>query len=110
MLRLAATYADLLNLEGPLRRPEDFAPMREAADNACAEVGRNPATLGRSASVVINLPTGQGGEQPGQASSPQEIAETLRGYAREGLGLVQVWLTPCTLEGLEWFGEALKLL
>ena len=72
------------------------------------------ATLGRSASVVFNLPMGQVGSsevggQPEQ-SSPEEIAETLRGYALEGLDLVQVWLTPCTLESLEWFGRALDLL
>src|SRR5262249_18256567 len=28
MLRLAATYADLWNAEGPLRRPEDIIPLR----------------------------------------------------------------------------------
>jgi len=94
MLRLAATYADLWNAEGPLRRPADFVPLREAGEAACAQVGRDPDTLGRSASVVINMPMRQGdppqdGEQPKQ-SSPEEIAETLRGYAREGLALVQV--------------------
>src|SRR5438445_5100854 len=55
MLRLAATYADLWNAEGPLRRPEDVAPLRRAGDDACAAVARDPATLGRSASVVIDV-------------------------------------------------------
>ncbi|HKV85770.1 MAG TPA: LLM class flavin-dependent oxidoreductase, partial [Ktedonobacterales bacterium] len=32
MLRLAATYADLWNAEGPLRQPEDFVPLRDAGD------------------------------------------------------------------------------
>jgi hypothetical protein len=49
------------------------------------------------------------GKQQG-ATSPGEIAEMLRGYAREGLSHVQVWLTPNTLAGLEWFAPVLDLL
>lgn len=118
MLRLAASYADLWNAEGPLRQPGEIIPLRASGDAACAEVGRNPATLGRSASVVINLPIAQAwsgqrssaqGEQTG-ATSPGEIAEMLRGYAREGLSHVQVWLTPTTIDGLEWFAAVLDLL
>src|SRR5213078_3181752 len=79
MLRLAATYADLWNAEGPMRRPEEIIPLRASGDAACAEVGRNPATLGRSASVAINLPMAQvqsvqlssaQGEQP-EPTSPE---------------------------------------
>src|SRR5262249_55720360 len=91
MLQLAATYADLWNAEGPLRQPEDFAPLRAAADAACVEVGRDPATLGRSASVVFNLPRegqlGQSaqseqsvsaqGDQP-EPISPMAVAARLR--------------------------------
>jgi alkanesulfonate monooxygenase SsuD/methylene tetrahydromethanopterin reductase-like flavin-dependent oxidoreductase (luciferase family) len=118
MLRLAATYADLWNAEGPLRRPEEIIPLRASGDAACVEVGRHPATLGRSASVVVNLPMGQAqsgqrssaqSEQPGTAS-PEEIAEMLRSYAREGLSHVQLWLTPNTIAGLEWFAAVLDLL
>ena len=118
MLRLAATYADLWNAEGPMRRPEEIIPLRASGDAACVEIGRHPATLGRSASIVINLPIAQAqswqrspaqGEQPG-ATSPAEIAEMLRGYAREGLEHVQIWLTPNTLTGLEWFAAVLDLL
>src|SRR5947209_5888849 len=60
MLRLAATYADLWNAEGPLQGPEEISSRRVAGDAACVAVGRDPATLGRSASVVVNLPMGQG--------------------------------------------------
>ena len=118
MLRLAATYADLWNAEGPMRRPEEIIPLRISGDAACAEVGRDPSTLGRSASVVVNLPVAQG--QSGQRSSargkklglasPEEIAEMLGGYAREGLSHVQLWLTPNTITSLEWFKTVLDLL
>ena len=79
MLRLAATYADLWNAEGPLRHPEDIIPLRAAGDVACAEIGRDPATLGRSASVVVNLPMAQAQSEQPQPMSPEEVAETLRG-------------------------------
>ena len=116
MLRLAATYADLWNAEGPMRRPEEIIPLRASGDAACAEVGRDPATLGRSASVAINLLLAQAqsgqrssaqGEQP---ASPDEIAEMLRGYAREGLSHVQLWLSPSTIASLEWFKGVLDQL
>ena len=118
MLRLAATSADLWNAEGPMRRPEEIIPLRASGDAACAEVGRDPATLGRSASVAINLPMAQiqsgqrssaQGEQP-ESTSPEEIAEMLRGYAREGLSHVQLWLTPNTIASLEWFKGVLDQL
>jgi alkanesulfonate monooxygenase SsuD/methylene tetrahydromethanopterin reductase-like flavin-dependent oxidoreductase (luciferase family) len=116
MLRLAATYADLWNAEGPGHRPEEMSTRRAAGDAACVAVGRDPATLGRSASVVINLPMGQGwqpssaqGKQQGP-TSPEEVAEALRGYAREGLSHVQLWLTPNTLKSLEWSKAVLDLL
>jgi alkanesulfonate monooxygenase SsuD/methylene tetrahydromethanopterin reductase-like flavin-dependent oxidoreductase (luciferase family) len=101
MLRLAATHADHWNVQGPLRQPADAAPLRAAGDAACAAVGRDPATLGRSASVVVDL---------SKSPPAEQLTETLRGYAREGLGHVQVWLTPCTLEGVESFAAALELL
>jgi alkanesulfonate monooxygenase SsuD/methylene tetrahydromethanopterin reductase-like flavin-dependent oxidoreductase (luciferase family) len=118
MMRLAATYADLLNAQGPMRRPEEILPPRESGDAACAEVGRDPTTLGRSASVVINLPMEQAqsgkhssaqGIQP-EPTSPEEVVETLRGYAREGLSHVQLWLVPSTMASLEWFALVLNLL
>src|SRR5213080_182814 len=118
MLRLAATYADLWNAEGPMRRPEEIISLRASGDAVCAEVGRDPATLGRSASVVINLPLAQAqsgqrssaqGQQP-EPTSPEEIAEMLRSYARNGLSHVQLWLTPNTIASLEWLTAVLRLL
>ena len=118
MLRLAATYADLWNAQGPLHRPEESIPLRAVGDAACTDVGRDPTTLARSASVVVNVPMEQAQSQQhaavqgGQSmpTSPEEIAETLRGYAREGLSHVQLWLTPNTVKSLEWFKTVLDLL
>jgi alkanesulfonate monooxygenase SsuD/methylene tetrahydromethanopterin reductase-like flavin-dependent oxidoreductase (luciferase family) len=40
MLRLAASYADLWNAEGPMRQPGEIIPLRASGDAACAAVGR----------------------------------------------------------------------
>jgi hypothetical protein len=109
MLRVAARYADLLDAEGPMRRPEEAIPLREAADAACAEVGRDPATLSRTASMFVSFPMAEGtGQQaasspgsPPTGAAPEEVAELFRGYAREGLSHVQLWLRPHTIDGLE---------
>ena len=45
-----------------------------------------------------------------QPTSPEEVAETLRGYAHEGLSHVQLWLTPNTVKSLDWFEAVLDLL
>jgi alkanesulfonate monooxygenase SsuD/methylene tetrahydromethanopterin reductase-like flavin-dependent oxidoreductase (luciferase family) len=118
MLRLVATYADLWNAEGPLHQPADFIPLRTAADAACAEIGRDPTTLLRSASVVVALPTAGGRDEPQSPAgsawsvprSPEEFAEVLRGYAGEGLDHVQLWLSPSSIDGLEWCAAALDML
>jgi hypothetical protein len=49
------------------------------------------------------------GKQPGP-TSPEEIAQILRGYAREGFSHVQLWLVPNTLASLELFKPVLDLL
>jgi len=116
MLRLAATYADLWNAEGPLQGLEQISSQQAVGDAACTAIGRDPSTLGRSASVVVKLPMAQGwshssaqGKQPGP-TSPEEVAEILRSYARAGLSHAQLWLMPNTLASLEWFKTVLDLL
>ncbi len=47
---------------------------------------------------------------PPATGSPEELAELLRGYAREGITHVQVWLDPSTVAGVEAFAPVLDLL
>jgi alkanesulfonate monooxygenase SsuD/methylene tetrahydromethanopterin reductase-like flavin-dependent oxidoreductase (luciferase family) len=113
MLGLAATYADIWNAEGPLHQPEEFRSRQAAGDAACAAIGRDPATLGRSASVVVNLPMGQ--RQGDRRELPadvqrEELVRMLRTYAQEGLSHVQLWLVPNTIAALEWFAPVLTML
>jgi len=113
MLRLAARFADLWNVYFP----QDLAPLRAAVDEACADVGRDPATLGRTAAVLIDS-TGEGARRssanPGGrtplSGSPEEIAAALRGYAAAGISHVQVWLEPNSIRGIEAFAPVLEVL
>ncbi len=52
MLRLIARHADIWNTVGA---PEDATATNRRLDDACREVGRDPATLVRSVSPSINL-------------------------------------------------------
>lgn len=52
MLRLTAKHADIWNVVGT---PEEARAANERLDAACADVGRDPATLVRSVSPTLNL-------------------------------------------------------
>ena len=47
---------------------------------------------------------------PPASGSSEELADLLRGYAREGITHVQVWLDPSTVAGVEAFAPVLDLL
>lgn len=112
MLRLTAEYADIWNAWG-LNTPEQVTAAQAQVDTACAEIGRDPATLARSCSLLIDLP-GRAGRpretEPFLVGSPPEIAATLRQHAALGISHVQVVLDPNTLAGIEHFAPVLALL
>jgi probable F420-dependent oxidoreductase len=114
MLRLTAEHADIWNVSWTMGA-EELVPMNAAVDAACAEVGRDPATLERTACVLLDLPGRAGrstweGEPPPLLRSPEEAADLLRGYARAGMSHLQVWVDPCTVAGVEALAPALELL
>jgi alkanesulfonate monooxygenase SsuD/methylene tetrahydromethanopterin reductase-like flavin-dependent oxidoreductase (luciferase family) len=66
-----------------------------------------PVPLGRTAGMLVDV--GFGSLQPLEGS-PEEVAESLLGFAREGISPLQVWLAPNTLAGVEAFAPVLELL
>jgi alkanesulfonate monooxygenase SsuD/methylene tetrahydromethanopterin reductase-like flavin-dependent oxidoreductase (luciferase family) len=80
-------------------------------DASCAQAGRDPATLDRTAGVLVDVPIA-----PGRAGwnalsgTAEELADGLRGYARAGFTHAQIWLGPSTLAGVEAFAYVLALL
>jgi alkanesulfonate monooxygenase SsuD/methylene tetrahydromethanopterin reductase-like flavin-dependent oxidoreductase (luciferase family) len=110
MLRLTAQYADLWNgyLCYGRNWPDVLPPLRDAIDAACVTHGRDPATLGRTIAVRVNLSgeTIPGGVEPLEGS-PVEIADAIRAYARGGITHLETWLVPSTLAGVEAFAPVL---
>ncbi len=119
MLRLTARYADLWNgwVAFDTSRPSAVPPLREAVDAACREVGRDPATLGRTLTVLVDfvgtpdLPVRL--IRPDSApepivGSPAEIARALRAFTAEGITHIQVALQPNNLAGIERFAPVLE--
>ena len=112
MLDLCARHADLWNGWGK-NDPAAIPPVREVVDAACRAVGREPASLARTVSVLVDLPgaAGRPREQPPfLTGSAAELAETFRGFAREGISHVQVVLDPNSVAGIERLAPVLELL
>lgn len=114
MLRLTAQYADMWNvtLAFDHSRPEKIPPLREAVDEACRKVGRDPATLERSAYVLVDLTNF--GWYPDRlvplTGSPEELAAAFRGFANEGISHLQVTTYPTTIDAIDELAEVLELL
>ncbi|MFL5760691.1 MAG: LLM class flavin-dependent oxidoreductase [Thermomicrobiales bacterium] len=114
MLELTARYADGWNVWFSTfdNKLENLMPLLKRVDAACATAGRDPATLERSAAIKVEV----GAHTPSPMSTdpitgtPEQIAATLHSYADAGIGHLQVWIEPATLEGIELFRKVLGAL
>jgi probable F420-dependent oxidoreductase len=112
MLRLTARYGDRWNTgHHPVA---DLPAVHAAVDAACAEVGRDPATLERSLELLVDLPGGPSRarrERPGPlAGTPDELAAESRAYAEAGIHHLQLSLSPPTVAGVEALAPVLERL
>jgi alkanesulfonate monooxygenase SsuD/methylene tetrahydromethanopterin reductase-like flavin-dependent oxidoreductase (luciferase family) len=121
MLRLTAQYADMWNryLVFGDSHATEIPPLRERVDAACAEVGRDPATLARTVTVLvdfINRPDAPPVWNRPQADptpitgTPEEMAAQLRAFADEGISHIQIWTNPRTVAGVERLAPVLEAL
>jgi len=123
MLRLTARYADMWNAywDDTGNTPEGADRFRPIVDEACHEVGRDPATLERTITVLAadpgahpwwnDMPTGYQGQRLRPISGePAEIAEALLAYRRLGITHVQINLDQMTTAAIERFAPVLELL
>ena len=115
MTQLIAEHADIWNVwaQHTGNRATGIAPLREKLDAACLAVGRDPATLERTAAVMVDFPGAYG--RPGQTvpsltGSAEELADEMRAYADQGISHVQIYPDPCTVAGIEAFVPVLELL
>jgi alkanesulfonate monooxygenase SsuD/methylene tetrahydromethanopterin reductase-like flavin-dependent oxidoreductase (luciferase family) len=107
MLRIAALHADIWSWFVEERSEvADFAPKLAALHAACVEVGRDPATIRKSAGIIVE-PTDVGGSETDFGipirGSADEIAEALRSFASAGFTNVEVLVwppSPATLDAM----------
>jgi F420-dependent oxidoreductase-like protein len=84
MLRIVARYADVWNTWG---KPDLIAHKSALLDAYCAEVGRDPKSIARTAQAltVVRGPLPEGVPMPVIGGSPEQLAETVAEYREIGL-------------------------
>ena len=112
MLRLVARYADSWN-GGYVAAPHDLDPLRAALADACAEVGRDPATLAITAELKVAYPDLAPppplfGDRY-VTGSAEEVAATLSAFAEAGFTHLMCTCVPNTREGLERLSASLRV-
>ena len=113
MMRLTARYADMWTTDwlGPISKlREDIAEVHAA----CAEEGRDPATLAITGGVTVGYP--DLGTLPRWMSTPDsyitgsadEVSSRLNEYRQEGVSHVLTNLYPFTPEAIARYAEAVE--
>ena len=118
ILRLAARHADLWNawLTWGRSWPDAIPPLRETVDRACRDVGRDPASLGRTVALLVQVPdrdarvtlTSPSGSGDPLSGSTAEIAAALRGFARAGIAHIQLIHAPNSAAGIAAMAPVLE--
>ncbi|HUP54980.1 MAG TPA: LLM class flavin-dependent oxidoreductase [Methylomirabilota bacterium] len=87
----------------------EVAPRLASLDAICAEIGRDPATLGRSVGTSVD-PTVPAGVKTNQLSgSAEEIADGIRAFREAGFSRLELMFNPGTIAALEGLGPVLEL-
>ena len=114
MLRLAARHADIWSWYVQERSDlVEFGPRLAALEAACSEVGRDPATIGKSAGIVVEPTSFSGSESvfgPPVRGSAAEIADALRSFGAAGYTNVELVVWPPTLAAVDALAPVLELL
>jgi alkanesulfonate monooxygenase SsuD/methylene tetrahydromethanopterin reductase-like flavin-dependent oxidoreductase (luciferase family) len=112
MLQLAIKHADVWSWFVEERSDlDEFRPRLEAMLAACEAGGRDPATIGRSAGIIVE-PTSVTGAAEAIGvpirGTPKEIAAAFREFEAAGFTQLEVILWPSTLEALEAMAPVLE--
>ena len=112
MLSLLASYGDIWNAWAR-QTMDEIAEDRAKVDAAMELAGRDPASVERTVSLLVDLPTATGRPseaKPGlKAREPEELANHLLSYADAGISHVQLMMDPNTPAGIEWAAQALEI-
>jgi alkanesulfonate monooxygenase SsuD/methylene tetrahydromethanopterin reductase-like flavin-dependent oxidoreductase (luciferase family) len=114
MLQLAVRHADIWSWYVEERSDlAEFGPRLDALLAACDVAGRDPATIGRSAGIIVEpTPVTGAAEVLGVpvSGTAEEIADAIRAFGIAGYTQVEVLLWPPTLAALEAMAPVVELL
>lgn len=100
MLRLAVEHADAWNTAWFGMPDERLEQRLSAMRAACADAGRDPASLEVTVGVTVKAEADEDGGRPGAPAGlladPGVVADALRAYAALGVGHVQLDVQPAT--------------
>ncbi|MEQ4204906.1 LLM class flavin-dependent oxidoreductase [Actinopolymorpha sp. B9G3] len=115
MLRLTAEYADSWNLAWFGLPGDRFREANAALTAACQEIGRDPATLARTAGIRIAAPGGQTANPDGDDQDParvirgdaDQIADAFAAWESEGVSELICWPEPSEAASIDLVADAL---
>jgi alkanesulfonate monooxygenase SsuD/methylene tetrahydromethanopterin reductase-like flavin-dependent oxidoreductase (luciferase family) len=110
--RLAASHADIWSCYATERSDMvEFGPRIAGLEAACADVGRDPSTIGRSAGVDV-MPFESAPHPDGAwlGGSAEQVADQLRAIRDGGFTQVELFLSPATTAAIEACAPVLELL
>jgi alkanesulfonate monooxygenase SsuD/methylene tetrahydromethanopterin reductase-like flavin-dependent oxidoreductase (luciferase family) len=107
MMRLTARFADAWNGDWH-RETSSLVPLLERLDEACADVGRDPATMVRSSSSAIAMPGYLGVRANPIAGDNEQIAESLAAFRDLGIQHHVAGLDPCTPTSVEQYSRVVE--
>ena len=105
-IALAARHADIWSYYAQERSdPSEFAPLIRQVETACEAIGRDPATIGRSAGIFVEPTDATGSAAMGLGvpirGSAEQVANSIRGFSDVGVTQVECMLWPTTIASLE---------
>jgi alkanesulfonate monooxygenase SsuD/methylene tetrahydromethanopterin reductase-like flavin-dependent oxidoreductase (luciferase family) len=111
MLELTARHADAWNLAWFGLPDERLARVRGELLDACARVGRDPATLTMTVGVTVSYPAAgsPAPTTPGLTGTASQIAAGLRAHAEAGADHLIAVLEPCTPATVAAFADAVAI-
>lgn len=109
MLRLTATWADAWNTAWFGSVDDRLRTRLRDLDEACAAVGRDPATMRRTVGIRLHPPGEGSDDSEGTDAGPMGLADFFDELAAVGLDDVIVWSLAKTPSTLEQIAEARAL-
>jgi alkanesulfonate monooxygenase SsuD/methylene tetrahydromethanopterin reductase-like flavin-dependent oxidoreductase (luciferase family) len=109
--RAAARHADIYSCYIEERAElDEVAPRLASLDAICAEIGRDPSTLGRSIGVLVHPLDAAGSRADAISGSAEEIADAFRSFRDGGFTRLEMMFHPGTVAALDALAPVLDLI